>query len=223
MGVAFFLEASVGNDIADELAKKSQKKNNLFMNEVDFIDNILPYFLVFLDNPVEVDIRQFILRILATHDATEWSLLKNNQELYHMQFTKIDWKITWLIFYYYKRFHCISMRINQLWTFIAKLFHKLLPLGSVLKLRKLELYEELQCIMGCDKQKNWNHLFECSAYNSVWKKIFKMTLDDSIIIFLKHDKISLQGENFIRNVLQKNLGIQFPLSTANLDIANNMI
>jgi hypothetical protein len=34
-----------------------------------------------------------------------------------------------------------------------------------------------------------------------------MTLDDSVIIFLKYDKISLQGENFVRNVLQKNLGI----------------
>jgi hypothetical protein len=99
------------------------------------------------------------------------------------------------------------MRINQLWTFIAKLFHKFLPLGSVLKLRKLELYEELQCIMECDKQEDWNYLFECPAYNSVWKKIFEMTLDDSVIIFLKHDKISLQGENFVRNVLQKNLEI----------------
>jgi hypothetical protein len=99
------------------------------------------------------------------------------------------------------------MKINQLWTFIAKLFHKLLLLGFVLKLRKLELYGELQCIMGCDEQEDWNHLFECPAYNSVWKKIFKMTLDDSVIIFLKHDKISLQGENFVRNVLQKNLGI----------------
>jgi ribonuclease HI len=66
----------IDNDIADELAKKSQKENNLFMNEVDFIDNTLLYFSVFLDNPVEVDIRQFILRILTTHDATEWSLLK---------------------------------------------------------------------------------------------------------------------------------------------------
>jgi hypothetical protein len=103
-----------GNDIADELAKKGQKENNLFMNKVDFIDNTLPYFPVFLDNPIEVDIKQFILRILATHDTTEWSLLKNNQELCHMQSTKIDWKITWLIFHYCKGFHCISMRINQL-------------------------------------------------------------------------------------------------------------
>jgi hypothetical protein len=34
-----------------------------------------------------------------------------------------------------------------------------------------------------------------------------MALNNSVIIFLKHDKISLQDENFVRNVLQKNLEI----------------
>ncbi|CAB5183393.1 unnamed protein product [Rhizophagus irregularis] len=67
-----------GNDIADKLAKKGQCENNLFRNNVDFINNILSYFPVFIDNPIEVNIRRFILKILATDKATEWSLLKNN-------------------------------------------------------------------------------------------------------------------------------------------------
>ncbi|CAB4423095.1 unnamed protein product [Rhizophagus irregularis] len=71
----------IGNDIADKLAKKGQYGNNLFKNNVDFIDNILSYFPVFIDKPIEVNIRRFILKILATGEATEWSLLKNNQEL----------------------------------------------------------------------------------------------------------------------------------------------
>ncbi|PKC55690.1 RnaseH-domain-containing protein, partial [Rhizophagus irregularis] len=71
----------IGNDIADKLAKNGQYGNNLFKNNVDFIDNILSYFPVFIDSPIEVNIRRFILKILATYEATEWSLLKNNQEL----------------------------------------------------------------------------------------------------------------------------------------------
>ncbi|GET55138.1 ribonuclease H-like domain-containing protein [Rhizophagus irregularis DAOM 181602=DAOM 197198] len=68
----------IGNDIADKLAKKGQCGKNIFKNNVDFIDNILSYFPVFIDNPIEVNIRRFILKILATYEATEWSLLKNN-------------------------------------------------------------------------------------------------------------------------------------------------
>ncbi|CAG8731304.1 17653_t:CDS:2, partial [Rhizophagus irregularis] len=54
-----------GNDIADKLAKKGQCENNLFRNNVDFINNILSYFPVFIDNPIEINIRRFILKILA--------------------------------------------------------------------------------------------------------------------------------------------------------------
>ncbi|GBC36081.2 ribonuclease H-like domain-containing protein [Rhizophagus irregularis DAOM 181602=DAOM 197198] len=57
-----------GNDIADKLAKKGQY------------------------NPIEVNIRRFILKILATGEATEWSLLKNNQELCYGDNNQIDWK-----------------------------------------------------------------------------------------------------------------------------------
>ena len=83
-----------GNEIADKLAKKGQCGNNLFRNNVDFINNILSYFPVFIDNPIEVNIRRFILKILATGEATEWSLLKNNQELCYGNVNQIDWKVT---------------------------------------------------------------------------------------------------------------------------------
>ncbi|EXX65556.1 hypothetical protein RirG_132110 [Rhizophagus irregularis DAOM 197198w] len=137
----------IGNDIADKLAKKGRCGNNLFRNNVDFINNILSYFPVFIDKPIEVNIRRFILKILATGEATEWSLLKNNQELCYGDVNQIDWKITWLIFHYCKGFHCNSMRINYLWTFIAKLFYKILPLGSILAIRKPKLYKEMKCII----------------------------------------------------------------------------
>ncbi|CAB5187659.1 unnamed protein product [Rhizophagus irregularis] len=61
----------IGNDIADKLAKKEQCGNNLFRNNVDFINNILSYFPVFIDKPIEVNIRRFILKILATGEATK--------------------------------------------------------------------------------------------------------------------------------------------------------
>ncbi|PKY45285.1 hypothetical protein RhiirA4_512667 [Rhizophagus irregularis] len=197
----------IGNDIADKLAKKGQCGNNLFRNNVDFINNILSYFPVFIDKPIEVNIRRFILKILATGEATEWSLLKNNQELCYGDVNQIDWKITWLIFHYCKGFHCNSMRINYLWTFIAKLFHKILPLGSILAIRKPKLYKEMKCIMKCNKKENWNHLFECQAYEVAWQKILEITTKESIIICLKQKQIRSQGEEFIKKVLQNILGI----------------
>ncbi|EXX72314.1 hypothetical protein RirG_070440 [Rhizophagus irregularis DAOM 197198w] len=197
----------IGNDIADKLAKKGQCGKNIFKNNVDFIDNILSYFPVFIDNPIEVNIRRFILKILATYEATEWSLLKNNQELCYANVNQIDWKITWLIFHYCKGFHCTSMQTNYLWTFIAKLFHKILPLGSILALRKPKLYKEMKCVMNCNKKENWNHLFECQAYELIWQKILEITTEESIIICLKQKQIKCQGEDFIRNVLQDILGV----------------
>ncbi|PKY23303.1 hypothetical protein RhiirB3_387100 [Rhizophagus irregularis] len=159
------------------------------------------------NNPIKVNIRRFILKILATYEATEWSLLKNNQELCYANVNQIDWKITWLIFHYCKGFHCTSMQTNYLWTFIAKLFHKILPLGSILALRKPKLYKEMKCVMNCNKKENWNHLFECQAYKLIWQKILEITTEESIIICLKQKQIKCQGEDFIRNVLQDILGV----------------
>ncbi|CAB4431606.1 unnamed protein product [Rhizophagus irregularis] len=172
-----------GNEIADKLAKKGQYGNNLFKNNKIYFE------------------------ILATGEATEWSLLKNNQELCYGNVNQIDWKVTWLIFHYCKGFHCISMRLNYLWTFIAKLFHKILPLGSILAIRKPRLYKEMKCIMKCNKKENWNHLFECQAYEVAWEKILEITTKESIIICLKQKQIRGQGEDFIRKVLQNLLGV----------------
>ena len=170
----------IGNDIADKLAKKGQCGNNLFRNNVDFINNILSYFPVFIDKPIEVNIRRFILKILATGEATEQSLLKNNQELCYGDVNQIDWKITWLIFHYCKGFHCTSMQTNYLWTFIA-----------ILALRKPKLYKEMKCVMNCNKEENWNHLFECQAYELIWQKILEITTEESIIICLKQKQIRI--------------------------------
>ncbi|CAB5210423.1 unnamed protein product [Rhizophagus irregularis] len=203
----------IGNDIADKLAKKERCGNNLFRNNVDFINNILSYFSVFIDKPIEVNIRRFILKILATGEATEWSLLKNNQKLCYGDVNQINWKITWLIFHYCKGFHCNSMRINYLWTFIAKLFHKILPLGSILAIRKPKLYKEMKCIIKCNKKENWNHLFECQAYEIAWQKILEITTKESIIICLKQKQIRCQ-EVKVETCLSIRLQKDFKISLA---------
>ncbi|CAB4425332.1 unnamed protein product [Rhizophagus irregularis] len=166
-----------GNDIADKLAKKGQCGNNLFRNNVNFINNILSYFSVFIDNPIEVNIRRFILKILVTDEATEWN------------FTALTCELT----------------IYEL--FIAKLFHKILPLGSILAIRKPRLYKEMKCIMKYNKKENWNYLFEYQAYKVAWEKILEITTKESIIIYLKQKQIRYQDEDFIRKVLQNILEV----------------
>jgi hypothetical protein len=61
--------------------------------------------------------------------------------------------------------------------------------------------------MNCNKEENWNHLFECQAYELIWQKILEITTEESIIICLKQKQIKCQGEDFIRNVLQDILGV----------------
>ncbi|PKY14203.1 ribonuclease H-like protein [Rhizophagus irregularis] len=211
-----------GNDIADKLAKKGQCGNNLFRNNVDFINNILSYFPVFIDNPIEVNIRRFILKILATGEATEWSLLKNNQELCYGNVNQIDWKVTWLIFHYCKGFHCISMRLNYLWTFIAKLFHKILPLGSILAIRKPRLYKEMKCIMKCNKKENWNHLFECEDFiRRVLQNILGVTAKSEKFQKFQQLALEVKVENFLTTKLQKDFKIS--LTEAQTLMANILI
>ncbi|PKC75271.1 hypothetical protein RhiirA1_449018 [Rhizophagus irregularis] len=212
----------IGNDIADKLAKKGQCGNNLFRNNVDFINNILSYFPVFIDNPIEVNIRRFILKILATGEATEWSLLKNNQELCYGNDNQIDWKVTWLIFHYCKGFHCISMRLNYLWTFIAKLFHKILPLGSILAIRKPRLYKEMKCIMKCNKKENWNHLFECEDFiRRVLQNILGVTAKSEKFQKFQQLALEVKVENFLTTKLQKDFKIS--LTEAQTLMANILI
>ncbi|CAB4407397.1 unnamed protein product [Rhizophagus irregularis] len=65
----------------------------------------------------------------------------------------------------------------------------------------------MKCIMKCNKKENWNHLFECQAYEVAWEKILEITTKESIIICLKQKQIRGQGEDFIRKVLQNLLGV----------------
>ncbi|EXX54279.1 hypothetical protein GLOIN_2v1790749 [Rhizophagus irregularis DAOM 181602=DAOM 197198] len=65
----------------------------------------------------------------------------------------------------------------------------------------------MKCVMNCNKKENWNHLFECQAYELIWQKILEIITEKSIIICLKQKQIKCQGEDFIRNVLQDILGI----------------
>ncbi|RGB22211.1 hypothetical protein C1646_776457 [Rhizophagus diaphanus] len=68
--------------------------------------------------------------------------------------------------------------------------------------------------MKCNKKENWNHLFECQAYEMVWKKILEITTKESIIICLKQKQIRRQGEDFIRKIqtFMANILIRFILA-----------
>ncbi|CAB5138786.1 unnamed protein product [Rhizophagus irregularis] len=90
---------------------------------------------------------------------------------------------------------------------IRRFILKILATGSILAIRKPKLYKEMKCIMKCNKKENWNHLFECQAYEVAWQKILEITTKESIIICLKQKQIRCQGEDFIRKVLQNILGI----------------
>ncbi|CAB4413094.1 unnamed protein product [Rhizophagus irregularis] len=115
------------------------------------------------------------------------------------------------------------MQTNYLWTFIAKLFHKILPLGFILALRKPKLYKEMKCVMNCNKKENWNHLFECQAYELIWQKILEITTEESIIICLKQKQIKCQVkvETYLTTKLQKDFKIS--LTEAQMLMANILI
>ncbi|PKC12898.1 hypothetical protein RhiirA5_411253 [Rhizophagus irregularis] len=70
----------------------------------------------------------------------------------------------------------------------------------------------MKCIMKCNKKENWNHLFECQAYEVAWEKILKITTKESIIICLKQKQIKVstagigsESQNFFNNKITKRI------------------
>ncbi|GET63408.1 hypothetical protein GLOIN_2v1790055 [Rhizophagus irregularis DAOM 181602=DAOM 197198] len=114
------------------------------------------------------------------------------------------------------------MRLNYLWTFIAKLFHKILPLGSILAIRKPRLYKEMKCIMKCNKKENWNHLFECEDFiKKVLQNILGVTAKSEKFQKFQQLALEVKVETLLTTKLQKDFKIS--LTEAQTFMANILI
>ncbi|POG58674.1 hypothetical protein GLOIN_2v1790055 [Rhizophagus irregularis DAOM 181602=DAOM 197198] len=106
--------------------------------------------------------------------------------------------------------------------FIAKLFHKILPLGSILAIRKPRLYKEMKCIMKCNKKENWNHLFECEDFiRRVLQNILEVTAKSEKFQKFQQLALEVKVENFLTTKLQKDFKIS--LTEAQTLMANILI
>ena len=60
-----------------------------------------------------------------------------------------------------------------MWTFVLKMFMKLLPLATHLKLRRPRIYQYLKCPSCADDQvESVSHILSCSGYRLLWEQLF---------------------------------------------------
>src|SRR5581483_4856933 len=67
----------------------------------------------------------------------------------------------------------MSMKTSKLWSFIIKCFTRLLLLADTCKTRYPTLYKDLNCSSCNDPSvvEDWNHIFEYSKLQDIWKHI----------------------------------------------------
>ena len=164
---------NVHNDHVDMLAESAgENLDSHFNNNFSCSSSFVRYFPIY-DNlaPIEAPFRKFLKAILSTYNATEWSLLSAVRS--HIDTSDINWNTSWDIFKQLRGFKCDTQKKASWWTFAAKMFMKLLPLASQLKLRRPHLYQNLYCPACSDCHvESVSHLLSCSAYTLLWEQLF---------------------------------------------------
>src|SRR6266542_2574514 len=132
------------NDLADEYAKLGGISDNIL--DLDFVSvtsklKFLPHFRT---TPIEQKIRKFTISTLGLFTCAEWTRLQSQRSNFLNQ--QYNWISSWTLFKNLTGFRCNRVKKNVDWAFLFKIFHKALPLGHLLKLRKLDLYDRMGCI-----------------------------------------------------------------------------
>ncbi len=73
------------------------------------------------------------------------------------------------------------------WAFLFKIFHKALPLGHLLKLRRPDLYRDMGCITcGTSVEETWEHFISCDPHNDIWNNLHSSLSSELRTLFIKH-------------------------------------
>src|SRR5271163_1201366 len=133
------------NDRVDQLAGTAgDNLDSFFSNNFTCSSSFVRYFPVYdAHAPVEAPFRKFLKAIFSTYNATEWSLLSAIRP--KITDSDVNWNTSWAIFRQLRGFKCDTRKKASWWSFAAKMFMKLLPLASQLKLRRPQLYGNLYC------------------------------------------------------------------------------
>ncbi len=131
------------NDLADELAKEGGYCNSVLDVPFTATNEHLKFFPCYNNIPLSQKIRRFSTSILRSFICAEWSRLNSQKDTFAHQ--RIKWSASWTLFRNHIHFRCNKHLKNFSWIFLFKIFHKALPLGDTLKLRKPTLYKDLGC------------------------------------------------------------------------------
>jgi hypothetical protein len=81
------------------------------------------------------------------------------------EYHNIAWEIMWAVFKNHIGFNCDNIRKKKHWTFLVKSLTRSLPVGSIVKQQRPELYETLGCATcGDTDTETWQHLLICPKY-----------------------------------------------------------
>src|SRR6266542_1160624 len=179
------------NDLADDYAKLGGISENVL--DIDFVSvnsklKILPHFH---NHPIEQKIRKFTISTLRIFNCAEWTRLQSQRSNFSDR--QISWKSSWTLFKNLTGFRCNRVKKNTDWAFAFKVFHKALPLGHLLKLRRPDLYGEMGCVKcGSPDEETWTHFISCDPQGDAWKNLHTNLTLDIRTMFRKHaqDEVS---------------------------------
>ncbi len=191
------------NDLADEYAKLGGNSDDIL--DLGFVsaNSNLTFLPHFRNVPIEQKIRKFTVSTLKFFNCAEWSRLQSQRiNFSHQQF---NWTSSWLLFKNLIGFRCNRVKKNVDWFFLFKIFHKALPLGHLLKLRRPDIYKHMGCIKcGSSVDETWEHFISCDPHEDIWINLHNALDTELRILFKSHahkDIINDQIDFLIRALI----------------------
>jgi len=192
------------NDLADEYAKLGGNSDDIL--DLGFVsaNSNLTFLPHFRNVPIEQKIRKFTVSTLKFFNCAEWSRLQSQRiNFSHQQF---NWTSSWLLFKNLIGFRCNRVKKNVDWFFLFKIFHKALPLGHLLKLRRPDIYKHMGCIKcGSSVDETWEHFISCDPHEDIWINLHNALDTELRILFKSHahkDIIDDQIDFLIRALIR---------------------
>ncbi|GET65283.1 hypothetical protein GLOIN_2v1788498 [Rhizophagus irregularis DAOM 181602=DAOM 197198] len=168
----------VMNEMVDDLTKNTSNSRCYFNNRFNYSNRTVRFFPIFKQIPIEYNLRKFIKTLMNTRIVAEWSMLKTNR--YEIS---IAWNITWNLIHRYKRFNCISRKLNIYKDFVYSMYND-------------------------NKEEDIYHFIECDANKDLWPIIKNRMQDDVIHIIQKWSNMEKNTPKAIREKLKQILGSQ---------------
>src|SRR6266496_4409175 len=140
---------------------------------------------------------------LKLFNCAEWTRLQSQRSNFLSQ--QYNWTSSWALFKNLIGFRGNRVKKNVDWAFLFKIFHKALPLGHLLKLRRPDLYRDMGCIKcGLSMDETWEHFVSCDPNKDIWIDLHNKLHKELRDLFRSHahkDIMDYQIDHLVRALI----------------------